>query len=126
MKNYKELDVWKKSVGLALTIYNVTNSFPTSEKFGLTSQLRRAATSVAANIAQGWGRCTTKEYVQFLLIARGSLMELETHAVISRGLDYLSEVKKADLQKQIEEIGRMLNGLIQALKKAHAAVVANP
>ena len=93
MKNYKELDVWKKSVGLALTIYNVTNSFPTSEKFGLTSQMRRAATSVAANIAEGWGRGTTKEYVQFLLIARGSLMELETHAVISRGLDYLSEVE---------------------------------
>jgi len=128
VKNYKELDVWKKSVGLALALYKTTNRFPSSEKFGLTSQIRRAATSVPANIAEGWGRGTTKEYIQFLMIARGSLMEVETHIIISRGLAFLTEQQSEDVQTQIQEIGRMLNGLIQALRKAHLPTpeVTNP
>lgn len=128
MKNYKELEVWKKSVGLALATYKVTNAFPASERFGLTAQIRRAATSVPANIAEGWGRGTTKEYIQFLLIARGSLMEVETHVIISRGLTFLTEQQSGDVQTQIQEIGRMLNGLIQALRKTRMALTsaANP
>ncbi len=126
MKNYKELEIWKKSVGLALATYKVTNAFPSDERFGLTSQIRRAATSVPANIAEGWGRGTTKEYIQFLLIARGSLMEAETHVIISRGLAFLTELQSADLQNQIQEIGRMLNGLIQSLRKPRTALASAP
>jgi four helix bundle protein len=91
VNNYKELEVWRKSVGLALATYKMTAAFPASERFGLTAQIRRAATSIPANIAEGWGRGTTKEDIHFLLIARGSLMEVETHAIISRGLAFLSE-----------------------------------
>lgn len=80
MKDYKELEVWQKAVSLATSMYEVTKTFPDTEKFGFTNQIRRAAISVPANIAEGWGRGSTKEYVQFLLVARGSLLELiRTH-----------------------------------------------
>ena len=87
-----------------------------AEKFGLTAQIRRAATSVPANIAEGWGRGSTKEYIQFLLIARGSLLELETHMIITQKLRYLSQEQLGAIQKEVEEIGKMLNGLIQSLR----------
>jgi len=78
--------------------------------------VQRATTSVPANIAEGWGRGSTKEYIQFLLIARGSLMELETHLIIAHQLDYLSKDELEQLQKEIENIGKMLNRLIQTLR----------
>lgn len=105
MKNYKELAVWQKSVSLSLDVYKMTGRFPDAEKFGLTSQFRRAATSIPANIAEGWGRGSTREYIQFLLVARGSLMELDTHALIAHKLGYLDGDRFATLQKNIEEIG---------------------
>jgi len=117
VKNYKELDVWQKAVRLAMEVYRATSRFPDTEKFGLTSQMRRAATSIPANIAEGWGRGTTKEYIQFLLIARGSLMEAETHAIIGQQLRYLSSEQLNALQGQIEELGKMLNGLINSLRR---------
>ncbi len=83
MKNYKQLNAWNKAVALAVQVCKVTKGFPSDERFALSAQIRRAATSVPANIAEGWGRGTTMEYIQFLLIARGSLMEVETHAVIA-------------------------------------------
>lgn len=79
MKSYKELEVWNKAVDLVMEVYKLTKDFPPEEKFALTSQMQRAAVSIPANIAEGWGRGSTKEYIQFILIARGSLMELETH-----------------------------------------------
>jgi len=79
IKDYKELEIWQKGVNLAIELYKLTRTFRESKKFGLTSQVRRAAISVPANIAEGWGRGSTKEYVQFLFVARGSLLELETH-----------------------------------------------
>jgi four helix bundle protein len=121
MKDYKELMVWRKSVDLAIATDKVTETFPGAEKFGITAQMRRAATSLPANIAEGWGRGTPKEYIQFLLIARGSLMELETHATISRELHYLSQVNFGHLQEQFQEIGRMLNGLIRSLRSARSS-----
>jgi four helix bundle protein len=126
MKDYKQLSVWQKTVDLAILIYNLSRKFPDDEKFGLTSQMRRAATSVPANIAEGWGRGTTKEYIQFLLIARGSLMELETHVIISRKLLYLSEEQFKDSQERVQEVGRMLNGLIHSLRSPRASSSANP
>ena len=116
MKSYKELDVWQKAVNLAIEVYQATHHFPDAERFGLTAQIRRAATSVPANIAEGWGRGSTKEYIQFLLIARGSLMELETHMIITQKLRYLSQEQLGAIQKEVEEIGKMLNGLIQSLR----------
>ncbi|MCX5885084.1 MAG: four helix bundle protein [Proteobacteria bacterium] len=116
MKSYKELEVWQKSVNLAIETYRMAKKFPNEERFGLIAQIQRATTSVPANIAEGWGRGSTKEYIQFLLIARGSLMELETHLIIAHQLDYLSKDELEQLQKEIENIGKMLNRLIQTLR----------
>ncbi|MGD0694223.1 MAG: four helix bundle protein [Terriglobia bacterium] len=86
--------------------------------------MRKAATSIPANIAEGWGRGTTNDYLRFLAIARGSLMELETHSIVAQGLGFMSPDQLKQTSGKIEEIGRMLNGLIQALKepKNQAAV----
>ena len=108
--------VWQKSKHFAVEIYKTTGSFPHLEQFGLTSQIRRSAVSVPANIAEGWGRGSTREYIQFLLVARASLMELETHLIISRELGYLKEDQLRKMQEEIEGIGQMLNRLIQALR----------
>jgi len=116
LKNYKELVVWQKAKLLAVEIYKETGSFPRPEQFGLTSQIRRAVVSVPANIAEGWGRGSTREYIQFLLIARASLMELETHLIISQELGYLKAEQLEGMQERIEGIGQMLNRLIQALR----------
>lgn len=116
MKTYKELDVWQKAVDLAVEIYRVTEGFPREEKFGLTGQVRRAAASVPANIAEGWGRGSTKEYTQFLFVARGSLLEVETHLVIAQRLQYLKQSQMVGLEAETTSIGRMLNGLIHALR----------
>ena len=94
MKDYKELEVWQKSVTLVTETYKTTERFPRAERFGLTGQIRRAVTSVPANIAEGWGRGSTKEYIQFLLIARGSLAELETHLIIAHQLHYLDDASR--------------------------------
>jgi four helix bundle protein len=121
VKIYKELEVWQKALDLTTEIYKLTHHFPDQEKIGLTVQIRRAAVSVAANIAEGWGRGTTKEYIQFLLVSRGSVMELEIHGIIARRLGYLSEAQIVGLQTMVDEIGRMLNGLIQSLRDRQVA-----
>jgi four helix bundle protein len=116
LKSYKELEVWGKAVKLTTETYRATETLPRAEQFGLTAQARRAAASVPANIAEGWGRGFTKEYIQFLLIARASLMELETHIIVATQLNYLSTERLGPLQTEIENIGKMLNRLIQALR----------
>jgi four helix bundle protein len=121
VKNYKELEVWQKSKNLAIAAYKVTEALPRIEQFGLTAQIRRAAASVAANIAEGWGRGSTREYIHSLLIARGSLMELETHLIIAEELGYLKLEQLRDFQDRVQGIGQMLNRLIQALKNHQVA-----
>lgn len=116
MTSYQELDVWKQAVDVTVTIYRVTTKFPSDEKFGLVSQMRRAASSIPANIAEGWGRGSTKEYIQFLLIARGSLMELETHLIIASRLGYLNSPQHDQLSNDLQRVGKMLNRLIQSLR----------
>jgi four helix bundle protein len=116
MKSYRELEVWRKSKDLAVQLYRATERFPRNEQFGLTAQIRRAATSCPANIAEGWGRGSTREYIQFLLIARGSILEVETHLLIAAELGYLTPDQLRGFQDQIENIGQMLNRLIQALR----------
>ena len=122
IRNYKELEVWKKSIALTTEIYQLTTPFPSTERYGLSSQMRRAAVSISANIAEGWGRGSTGEYIQFLTVARGSLMELETHLIVACNLRFLASEDFARVSREIEEIGRMLNGLIGVLKSRKARV----
>ena len=117
MKSFKELEVWRKAVKLAAAAYRQTVKFPTSEQYVLIPQLRKAAVSVSANIAEGWGRGSTKEYVHFLLIARGSLMELLSHFAIAHELEYLNEPELSTIEADIENVGRMLNALITSLRR---------
>ena len=116
MKSYKELEVWQKSIDLVTEIYSITKDFPNEEKYGIISQIRRSAISVPANIAEGWGRNSTKEYIQFLYIARSSLLELETHFIISNNIKYINKIILNKIQKKIESIAMMLNRLISSLK----------
>ena len=115
LKNYKELKVWQKGYKLCLKIYRITNEFPDDEKFGLISQIRRAAVSVVSNIAEGYGRKTTAEYLRYLYIAYGSNCELETQILLSGDLDYIENVELKEIIKKIQEVERMLKGLIKSL-----------
>ena len=117
LKNYKELKVWQKSYQLCLEIYKITKGFPKEETYGLTSQIRRAAVSVPSNMAEGYGRKTTPEYIQYLYIAYGSNCELETQASLSGDLGYIEAVKLEKLQDGIGEVERMLKALIKSLEK---------
>ena len=116
MKNYKELEVWQRAMLLAERAYRETKAFPSEERFGLTSQTRRAAVSVPANIAEGWGRGSTADYLRFLTIARGSLMELETHLILANRLNMLPQPALIELQQEVERVGMMLNRLITSLR----------
>lgn len=116
MDSYKELIVWQKSMKMDKEIYGLTSRFPDEEKFGLISQMRRAAVSVPSNIAEGWGRSTTGSYIQFLRISRGSLYELETQLELSKNLGYVNESGK--VEGLFTEIGKMLNVLMKKLEKA--------
>jgi len=98
---------------LVKEIYSITSTFPPEEKFGLTNQMRRAAVSIPSNIAEGWGRSLTKNYLQFLRISRGSLYELETQLTLSNDLEFLSKPDKAE--GLIVEVSKMLNTLIKKL-----------
>ena len=115
ISSYRELIVWRKSVDLVTEIYTATAKFPREEVFGLTSQLRRCAVSVPSNIAEGQGRATKGEFIQFLSHARGSLFELETQLYIAGKLGYLSHERLQDLEVQAEEVARILNGLLSKL-----------
>lgn len=119
MESYKELKVWQRSMALAEQVYGLTQYFPAEERYGLTSQMRRAAVSIPANIAEGWGRGTTRDYLNFLIIARGSLMELETQLILASHLGYVESVHVTSASREIAEIGKMLNSLIASLKHRH-------
>ncbi|MGV0922716.1 four helix bundle protein [Empedobacter tilapiae] len=116
MKTHKDLDVWKKSVDFVTDLYKVTQDFPKEELYGLTSQMRRAAVSISSNIAEGSARQGNKELVQFLYIALGSVVELDTQLIIARNLTYINEEEFIQLILKLEEIGKMLNGLINYRK----------
>src|SRR5438067_1066398 len=115
--SYKDLEVWKKAFAFTLDIYKISSSFPSDEKFGITSQLRRAAVSIPSNIAEGWSRKSTKTYIQFLNIAIGSAAESETLLLLSNELKYINDETKQRLLNLLSEVGRMMNGLITSLKK---------
>jgi len=116
LKTHKDLEVWKKAIDFVTVIYVATQSFPKEEIYSLTSQMRRAAVSIPSNIAEGAARKSDKEFVQFLYVALGSLVELDTQLLIASNLDYLENEKYIILQSQLDEIGKMLNGLISYRK----------
>lgn len=116
IKHFRDLTVWQRSMELATVVYRVTKEFPADERFGLTSQMRRAGVSVPSNIAEGHARHSTGEYIHALGIARGSLAELETQAELAHRLGMLSMVQQQELRELFLEIGRMLNGLVGSLR----------
>lgn len=116
LKSYQELIVWQKSMDLSKQIYEHTASFPREELFGLISQMRRAAVSISANIAEGQARNSTGEFRQFLGIAKGSLAELETLIILSTNLGFLVQEKSEPILNFSAEINKMLNGLLKSLK----------
>ena len=113
--NYEELEVWQKAMELVTRLYRVTGKFPREEVYGLTSQLRRAAVSVPSNIAEGQGRKSTREFLNHLSIAKGSLMEVQTQVEIARRLTFMTQEQFQEIRKQTETIAKLLNGLIRAL-----------
>ena len=115
IKNYKDLEVWKRAINLVSRVYAITKCFPKGEMFGLTNQMRRCAVSIPSNIAEGSARNSTKEYIRFLYIAFGSLTELETQIIISQELRFINENESNLLQEQISVISKMLQGLIKYL-----------
>ncbi len=117
LKNYRELKVWQRSYQLCLEIYKITKRFPNEERYGLTSQISRAAVSVPSNIAEGYGRKTTPEYIRFLYMAYGSNCEMETQILLSGDLGYIETGKLEILQEGIGEVERMLKGLIKSLER---------
>ncbi len=116
-KPHKKLNVWQKSIVLIQKIYKLTKSFPIIENYGLTNQMRRAAISISANISEGAARQTKKEFIQFLHMAQGSLSELDTHLEICQKLGYLKENSVQDLSLLMNDIDKMLTGLIKSLRK---------
>lgn len=115
IKSYKDLEIYKKGIALSLEIYTISTSFPSNEIYGITSQIRRASTSVPANIAEGYGRESGKSYIQFLKISRGSLYELDTFLTIAYGLNYLTIDQYNKFHEMTEELSKMLNSLITKL-----------
>jgi four helix bundle protein len=116
MRPHEKLDVWKLAVEMVTKVYEFTKAFPAEERFGLTSQIRRAAVSVPANIAEGAARQHNKEFLQFLFVAQGSTSELETELLIAQKLGYLNEARYLELYQEINTIARMLVGLSKHVK----------
>ena len=117
MKTHKDLDVWKLSIEFVTEIYNLTKDFPKEEQFGLTNQIRRAAVSVPSNIAEGAGRRSDKEFLQFLYISLGSIQEIDTQLLISLNLNYLTKSEYEILLTKLDQISKMLSGLIKSVKE---------
>ncbi len=119
--SFRDLLAWQKAMVLVTEVYRVTDSFPSREMYGLTNQVRRSAVSVPSNIAEGKGRLSKREFVQFLATARGSLCEMQTQLEIARNLGYLEAEIFQHLDAQSREVGRIINGLIKAVRVSPAS-----
>jgi len=124
MKSHKDLEVWKKSIDLVEAIYKLTEGFPKSEQFSLSVQMQRSAISVPSNIAEGSGRMSRGDYIRFLYIARGSLLELDTQLEIAKRLGYISNEQSENICYLSERILKMVDGLIFSLKRNVKAPLA--
>jgi four helix bundle protein len=115
--SYRDLKVWQAAIDLAEGVYSLSRDFPKAELYGLTAQMRRAAVSIAANIAEGHGRETTGSFIQFLRVTQGSVKELETHLIIAGRLDLAAPRESEKLLARCDELGRMVRGLIRSLQE---------
>jgi four helix bundle protein len=120
INDYRDLRVWKAGMDLAASVYSATRSFPREEAFGMTSQMRRAAASIPANIAEGFGREQRQPFIQFLRISQGSLKELETHALLAQRVGLLTEGIAKQISRDCEELGKMLRAFIRRLQEKKA------
>ena len=118
MQDFRQLKVWEKAHAVTLQIYRATAGFPKTEQYGLTSQLRRAAASVPANIAEGCGRDTRRDFGRFLHIAMGSASEAKYHLLLAADLGYLPNETKQELVTSVDEVQRMLTSLIRRVRSA--------
>jgi four helix bundle protein len=114
-KDYRDLTVWQKAIDFAPNVYRLIRKLPKEETFALGAQMRRAVISVPSNIAEGQARGHRKEFIQHLNIAKGSLAELHTQLIVAQRLDYLTPQEVTEAEKALEEVGRLLNGLINSL-----------
>jgi four helix bundle protein len=114
--SYRDLKIWQRAITLSVECYRITEDMPKSETYGLTSQIRRASVSVAANIAEGYGRDSTGNYVQFLKVSQGSLKELETHFIIASRIGYLEFGKVEGLLESCDELGKMPRSYIRSIQ----------
>jgi len=117
IQSYRDLIVWQKSISLVKKIYEISRNFPEEERFVLTPQIRRSAISISSNIAEGYGRRSSKDYIRFLQISIGSLYELSTQIEIVSSLEYLSDNILVEIQTDLIEIEKMLNSLITKIRK---------
>ncbi|MGX8014043.1 four helix bundle protein [Mesorhizobium sp. ORM8.1] len=117
MNSYRDLIIWKAALKLAVDCYSATKGFPNSEAYGMTSQIRRSAASIAANVAEGHGRESTGAFIQFLRVAQGSLKELETHLILCGEVGLMVEAEVARLLGQTDEIGKMMRSMIRSLQQ---------
>lgn len=117
IRSYRDLLVWQKAIDMVIECYRISDAFPKSELYGITSQFRRAAVSVPTNIAEGRGRRSTSAFLHFLDIAYGSLMEVETILEITSRLSFLNTESYQSFANRTSEIGRMINGLIASLEQ---------
>jgi four helix bundle protein len=116
MHDYKKLNVWKESIEFSVSVYNITGKFPPSEKYNLISQMNRSGSSIASNIAEGAGRNSPKDFLNFLSIANGSCFELETQLIISNRLKFVNDIDMQNLTDQITRIQKMIFNLQKTLK----------
>lgn len=117
VRTYKDLEVWRRAMLLVRQVYAMTKSFPVDERYGLVAQARRAAVSIPCNIAEGNGRSRRKDYIRFLLVARGSVQELETQLLIACDQKFLRRREGNDLLRSTNEVGRLLAALVRALAR---------
>jgi four helix bundle protein len=118
-RTYRDLVAWKRAIDLVVKVYAITRGFPREEVYGLTSQIRRAAVSIASNIAEGQGRGVGNEFTRYLRISQGSLQELETQLMIAERLGYLDAVTLTATLEKADEVGRLLRGLHKAVAKSN-------
>ncbi|MGD0830702.1 MAG: four helix bundle protein [Terracidiphilus sp.] len=121
-QSFKDLVVWQRAIELTVDVYKLTSKFPDSERFGLTNQMRRASVSIASNIAEGYGRSTKGEYIQFLGFARGSCSELETQIVIAKKLDFGALQSLQSTESHCDDVGRLLGALMKSIRSKQSPV----
>ena len=128
MKSYRELQIWQKAKEITKNTYIVTRLFPAQEQYALASQMNRSAVSITSNIAEGWARGSTKDFLRFLYITRGSIAELETQFTLANDLKYINGETLLIAEQQLTELNKMLSSLITKLKeRTHTkSLIANP